>query len=409
MALTELGIKALKPKEKKYRVADSGGLCLEVTPAGGKFWRYRYRFLDKEQTLSIGKYPLVTLSEARRKRDEAKLLLLDGKNPSRQKKIEKIKQAQSHDNTFESCARRWLELKQENLNEKYRVQCLARMEQHVFPEIGNLPIADITIPDVVRVIETIADRGTAETAKRMKQLISQTFRYASQRGLCVHNPASDLRDIIQSEQQKHHPCVPMDQVPELLKSIEGYNGDHVVRCALKFLSLTFVRTSEIIGAQWDEIDFDKQEWHIPAQRMKMKRPHVVPLSRQAVEILQSLKPITGDKTHVFYSSRSKSRHISNGAFLNALKRTGYQGKMTGHGFRTIARTILNEKGFKPDWIEMQLAHSDKDKIRSAYNRAEYLLERKKMMQDYANILDSMRLADNNSVINLNQRQDIEIA
>lgn len=338
MALTELGIKALKPKEKKYRAADSGGLCLEVTPAGGKFWRYRYRFLDKEQTLSIGKYPLVTLSEARCKRDEAKLLLLDGKNPSRQKKIEKIKQAQSHDNTFESCARRWLELKQENLNEKYRVQCLARMEQHVFPEIGDLPIADITIPDVVRVIEKIADRGTAETAKRMKQLISQTFRYASQRGLCVHNPASDLRDIIKTEPQKHHPCVPMDQVSDLLKAIEGYNGDHVVRCALKFLSLTFVRTAEIIGAQWDEIDFDKQEWYIPAQRMKMKRPHVVPLSYQAIEILQSLKPITGDKTHVFYSSRSKSRHISNGAFLSALKRMGYQGKMTGHGFRTIAST-----------------------------------------------------------------------
>jgi hypothetical protein len=166
MALTELGIKALKPKEKKYRVADNSGLCLEIMPTGGKFWRYRYRFLNKEQTLSIGKYPLVTLSEARRKRDEAKLLLLDGKNPSRQKKIDKIKQAQSHDNTFESCARRWLDLKQANLNDKYRVQCLARMEQHVFPEIGDMPIDDITIPDIVMVIEKIASRGTVETAKR---------------------------------------------------------------------------------------------------------------------------------------------------------------------------------------------------------------------------------------------------
>lgn len=403
MALTELAIKALKPKDKKYRVADSGGLCLEIAPTGNKFWRYRYRFLEKEQTLTIGKYPLITLAEARKKRDEAKVMLMDGINPSRQKKIDKVRQAQSHDNTFESCARRWLELKQANLNKKYRIQCLTRMEQHVFPDIGNLPISDITIPDVVRVVEKIADRGTIETAKRMKQLISQTFRYASQRGLCIHNPASDLRDILQQSPQQHHSCVPMEDFPKLLQDIEGYNGDHIVRCALKFLSLTFVRTAEIIGAQWDEIDFDTQEWHIPAQRMKMRRPHIVPLSRQSIKILHSLKPITGDKMHVFYSPRSRSRHISNGAFLNALKRMGYKGRMTGHGFRTLASTILNEKGFNGDWIERQLAHADSDKIRSAYNRAEYLLERKKMMQEYANILDEMKKSNHNHVvIDINQ-------
>lgn len=395
MPLTELEIKHLKPKGKVYRVADSNGLCIEVALSGNKFWRYRYRVNGKFQMLSIGKYPLIGLSEARRKRDEAALTLAGGGNPSKEKKAQKLRNIVSSENTFEAIARKWLELKQSGLNEKYRTQCLVRMEQHVFPAIGALPIAEITIPDVVRVVEKIASRGTVETAKRMKQLISQTFRYAAQRGLCQHNPAADLRDVLPAKEEKHHRCIPVAEMPELLKAIHAYQGDTMVRLAAELLALTFVRTGELIGAKWDEIDWNREEWHIPKERMKMKRPHMVPLSRQALAILKELQTLTGDKLFIFYSSRSKARHISNGAILMMLRRIGYEKRMTGHGFRALASTILNEKGYNPDWIERQLAHEDQDKIRSAYNRAEYALERKKMMQDFADILDRMRNAPNN--------------
>ncbi len=387
MSLTELAIKALKPKKKLYRVADSGGLCLEVSPAGGKLWRWRYNFNGKGQMLALGKHPAVSLAEARKLRDGARDTLDAGKHPTREKKAQKLRNFHAGENTFEKVARAWLELKQSGMNEKYRVQCLARMEQHVFPQIGALPITEITIPDVVRVIEKIAKRGTVETAKRMKQLIGQTFRYASQRGLCQHNPAADLRDILPSTEEKHHPCIPPAELPDLLKAIRSYAGDRLVVLAMEMLALTFPRTNELIGAKWEEINWEREEWHIPKERMKMKRPHMIPLSRQALALLKEIHTLTGDKPFLFYSSRSKARHLSNGCILMALRRMKYQGRMTGHGFRSLASTILNEKNFNPDVIERQLAHEDGDKIRSAYNRAEYVLERKKMMGDWADFLD----------------------
>lgn len=386
MPLTELAIKHLKPKPKAYRVADGGGLCIEVSPAGGKLWRWRYYYLGKPQMLALGKYPAVSLAQARKKRDEARALLESGKNPSREKKIGKLRKAHENANTFELIARRSMETRGHGLNEKYRTQCLARMEQHVFPKIGALPITEITIPDVVEVIEAISKRGTVETAKRMKQIISQAFRYAAQRGLCQYNPAADLRDILPSKQQKHHACIPMEELPDLLNKIEA-RGNDFTKYAMQLLMLTFVRTGELIGAKWEEIHWEKQEWHIPKERMKMKRPHVVPLSRQTLAILRELQKLTGDKTYLFHSPASKSMHISNGTVLMGLRRMGYKNQMTGHGFRTLASTILNEQGYAPDVIERQLAHEDEDKVRAAYNRAEYLPERKKMMQDYADILD----------------------
>ncbi|MDX9690650.1 MAG: tyrosine-type recombinase/integrase [Alphaproteobacteria bacterium] len=389
MPLTELAIKALKPKTKLYRVADSGGLCLEVSPVGGKLWRWRYNYHGKGQMLALGKYPAVSLAEARRLRDAARDLLDAGKHPTREKKAQKLRNFHAGENTFEKVTRAWLELKQSGMNEKYRKQCLERLEQHVFPYIGPLPVSEITIPDVVRVVEKIAKRGTVETAKRMKQLIGQTFRYASQRGLCEHNPAADLRDILPSAEEKHHPCIPPAELPNLLKAMRAYQGDRLVVLAMELLVLTFPRTNELIGAKWEEIDWKREEWNVPKERMKMKRPHMIPLSRQALSILKELQTLTGDKPFIFYSSRSKSRHLSNGCVLMALRRMKYGGRMCGHGFRALASTILNEKGYNPDWIECQLAHQDADKIRSAYNRAEYVLERKKMMQDYANMLEAM--------------------
>ncbi len=288
-------------------------------------------------------------------------------------------------------------MKEGGLNPKYSKQCLVRMEQHVFPRIGDLPITDITIPDVVEVVEAIGKRGTVETAKRMKQLMGQIFRYAAQRGLCQHNPAADLRDILPSQEDKHHACIHPSELPDLMAKIEA-QSNNFGKYAMKLLMLTFVRTGELIGAKWEEINWDKEEWYIPKERMKMKRPHVVPLSSQTLAILKQLQAYTGNKTHIFHSAASASKHISNGTVLMGLRRMGYQNKMTGHGFRTLASTILNEKGYPPDIIERQLAHEDEDKIRSAYNRAEYLLERKKMMQEYANFLDEMLSNSKNKVL-----------
>lgn len=389
MPLTELAIRSLKPRTRLYRVADSRGLCLEITPNGSKLWRYRFYHLGKAQMTALGKYPSISLAQARRLRDEAQILLEQGKHPTNHKRAEKLRQAIKGEKTFKRIALMWMETRKKTLNEKYAKQNLERLKQHVFPVIGALPVAEITIPDVVRVIERIADKGTIETAKRMKQIIGQIFRYATQRGLCEHNPATDLKDILPSREEKHHPCLPISEIPQLLRDIEARDADFS-KYALQLIMLTFVRTSELIGARWDEIDWKQQEWNIPKERMKMKRPHLVPLSKQALEILKELHQITGKYEYIFYSPASKSKHISNGTILMALRRMGYATRMSGHGFRTLASTILNEKGFTPDAIERQLAHEDEDKIRSAYNRAEYYDERKKMMQDYTDILDFLR-------------------
>jgi integrase len=402
MALTELAIKNLKPREKLYRIKDTGGLCMEVSPAGGKLWRWRYYYQGKEQMLALGKYPALSLAEARRKRDDARDLLEIGKHPTREKKVQKLRKAHEGANTFEKIARRWFEVKEEGLNKKYVTQNLARIEQHVFPKIGDLPIAEITIPDVVGVVEAIGKRGTIETAKRMKQLIGRVFRYASQLGLCQHNPAADLRDLLPTPEENHHACIHPSELSQLIHKIEARDNDFT-KYAMKLLMFTFVRTGELIGAKWEEIDWDKEEWHIPKERMKMKRPHVVPLSQQALSILKELQEQTGDKTFIFFSAASKSKHISNGTVLMGLRRMGYKNKMTGHGFRTLASTILNEKGYVPDVIERQLAHEDEDKIRSAYNRAEYLLERKKMMQEYADYLESVQNNAGRNVVMLNNQ------
>ena len=403
MPLTALAIKKLLPQEKTYRKADSGGLCIEVTPSGGKLWRWKYRFDGTAQMLSLGKWPEVSLEEARRLRDEARVLLRDGKHPTREKKAEKLRQSVAGENTFEEVARKWLEVKSKGMNERYGAISLSRLERLVFPHLGALPIKEITITDVVRVVEKMGEHGTIETAKRMKQVISQTFRYAAQRGLCDQNPAADLRDILPPSEEKHHACIKPAELPELLHKMDAYKGDILSTTAMHLLALTFVRTGELIGAKWEEIDFNRAEWHIPKERMKMKRPHVVPLARQALDLLEALKPLTGDKEHIFHSQRGKHKHISNGAVLMALRRMGYQGRMTGHGFRALASTILNEKSYAPDVIERQLAHEDGDKIRSAYNRAEYLLERKKMMQDYADLLDAMRGSDGENVLEMKKR------
>ncbi len=403
MVLTTLQIKNAKEKAKLYRLADASGLCIEIKPSGSKLWRYRYRANGKQLMIGLGKWPEVTLEQARKKRDEAKAQLADGKNPSLERKAQKLRRMAEGENTFERVARSFIAIKAKGLNPHYAEQTITRMEQYIFPKLGALPITEITTPDVVRVIEKIGEAGTVETAHKIKRLISQTFRYAVRRGMCQYNPAADLWGILPPSEEKHHPCIPPAEMPELLRKMADYNGDPLTVAAIHLLALTFVRTGELIGARWEEINLAKAEWHIPKERMKMKRPHIVPLSKQAIAILKGLQPLTGDKEHVFHSQRGKSKHISNTAVLMALRRMGYQGRMTGHGFRTMASTILNEQNYKADWIERQLAHEDGDKVRSAYNRAEYLLERKKMMQDYADLLEKMRESNGANIHTLNKK------
>jgi integrase len=401
MRLTDMKIRSAKPRDKPYRLGDQHGLYLVVTPTGGKLWRYNYRLNQKAQTLSLGAWPIIGLSEARQKLIEAKGLIQTGKHPTREKQAQKLRQVKDGENSFGKVCRMMLGQKSGHLNQKYATQCLTRMEQHVFPLIGDLPITEITIPDVVRVLEKLADRGTVETAKRMKQIISQTFRYATQRGLCAHNPAADMRDILPKTEDKHHACVPIAEFPELLHAMAAYKGDPLTVAAMHLLALTFVRTNELIGAQWVEIDFSREEWHIPKERMKRRKPHIVPLSRQTIAILKALQPITGHREHIFHSGAARAKHISNGAVLMALRRMGYQGRMTGHGFRALASSILYEKEYMPQAIEIQLAHDDPNEVRASYNyQAQYLLERKKMMQDWADYVDDLRNGATTNIIRL---------
>jgi integrase len=399
MALTALAIKNMKPQKALYMVADSGGLCLAISPTGGKLWRYRYRLAGKQQIMGLGKWPEVTLEQARKRRDEAKATLEGGKSPLRERKAQKLRNSFNGENTFERIARNWLALKSKNLNPKYAKQTVARLEQHVFPHLGALPITEITIPDVVRVVEKMGAHGTIETARRMKQCIGQVFRYAAQRGLCQFNPAADIRDVLPTTPEKHHSCIKPAELPDLLRAMAAYEGEPMTRRAMHLLAMTFVRTGELIAAKWEEIDFARAEWHIPKERMKMRRPHMVPLSRQVLALLREQHKETGTRDFVFFNAASKSKHLSNGAVLMALRRMGYQGRMTGHGFRALASNILYEKGYKPEWIERQLAHEESNKVAGAYNyHAEYLLERKKMMQDYADLLDKMRESDVQNIV-----------
>lgn len=387
--LTDPKIKSLKPRAKPYRVADGRGLCLQVNPTGNRFWRYRYRFNGAAQMFTLGEYPDVGLQTARRMRDEARAQVKQGIHPTRAKHAEKLRKTKEGANTFELVTRQWFGLQQDKLNKKYHAQNLRRMEQLIFPHMGKLPVTEITTPVVVDAIERIGARGTIETANRMKQVIGQIFRYSIQKGLCVMNPAADLRGILPFKAGKHHPCIPLAELPDLLQAIEKREEDFS-KIAMELLSLTFVRTGELIGARWEEINWDRGEWLIPANRMKAKRPHIVPLSRQTIRVLERLRKLTGEREFLFFSAASKSKHMSNGTVLMALRRMGYQGRMSGHGFRSLASTLLNEKGFSSDDIELQLAHVENNKVRAAYNHAERLLERKAMMQKYADMLDTIR-------------------
>ena len=398
MPLSEMRVRNARPESKPYKLFDGGGLFLMVSslagkpgdgkPAVSKLWKVKYRYLGKEREYAAGAYPIIGLSEAREIRDNVKRLLTGGTDPTQHRRNTMQQKAEAAENTFASVARRWMEIKKAENSHKDR--SLRRLELHAFPRIGFRPIGEIKTMELASCLEAIEKDGINETAHRIKQLIQQVFRYAVRKGLIEHNPAGDLRDIIGHEPVVSRACIPPAELPQLLRDMEAYNGDKLTIAAMRLLLLCFTRTGELIGARWGEIDWNRQEWVIPAARMKMRNPHLVTLSRQALEIFKELHEITGKHDLVFFSPANKDKHISNNAVLSALKRMGYAGRMTGHGFRSLASTILNEqRKYHPDIIERQLAHTDRNEVRAVYNRADYILERKKMMQDWADFLDSV--------------------
>jgi len=386
MPLSDMKIRNAKPKSKPYKLAAGGGLFVSIMPTGSKLWRLKYRYMGKEKLFSIGPYPLVTAAEACTIRDNVKKLLANGIDPTQHRRITRQQKMEAGLNTFEAVARRWLSIKK--IEDTHEARSLRRLELHAFPRIGFRPIGEIKTIELANCLEAIEREGIIETANRIKQLMQQVFRYAVRRGIIEHNPAGDLRDIISHAPVQNRACIPPAELPVLLRDMQNYNGDKLTKAAMGLLALTFVRTGELIGAKWNEIDWERQEWRIPAERMKMRNPHFVPLSKQAMTIFKELRDITGRHDFVFSSPANKSKHISNNAVLSALKRMGYAGRMTGHGFRSLASTILNEQRiYHSDVIERQLAHADRNEVRAVYNRADYHLERIKMMQDWADYLD----------------------
>lgn len=394
MALTDVKVRSAKAEAKSYKLYDSNGLFVLVNPSGSKLWRLKYQYLKKERLFAVGAYPDIGLKEAREIAANVKKQIAQGIDPTQQRRNTKFKNLEASEQTFEALTRRWLEIKK--IDPTHKERSLRRMELHAFPRLGARPIGDISTVELVSCLETIERKNVLETAHRVKQLVQQVFRYAVRKGLITHNPAGDLRDMLAFPVKNNFACIEPSELPSLLKAMRDYKGDVLTRSAMWLLALTFVRTGELRAACWDEFDWGRAEWHIPAERMKMRRDHVVPLSRQALTILKELQEKTGKQPYVLYSASNKLKYLSEGAVLGALRRMGYHGRMTGHGFRALASTILNEQRiYHPDVIEKQLAHADRNEVRAAYNRADYMLERKKMMQDWADYLDrALQTPDN---------------
>lgn len=393
MPLTDTALKTAKPQEKPYRLSDSGGLYIEVAPSGGKWWRLKYRFEGKEKRLSLGTYPEVSLKDARERRDEARKLVAAGVDPSVHRQATKAAKEAENANTFEVVAREWFGKQSATWASSHADKVLARLENDLFPYLGKRPVAAITAPELLAVLRKIEAREAIDTSHRARQNCSQIFRYAIATGRAVRDPAADLKGALAPTKQSHFASMTDPKaIGGLLRAIDGYQGEPVTKGALRLAPLVFVRPGELRHAEWSEIDLDKAEWNIPAEKMKMREPHLVPLSAQAIAVLRDLQPLTGDGRYVFPSPRTSKKPISDNAILAALRRMGFaKEEMSGHGFRAMARTLLDEVlQVRPDYIEHQLAHAVRDPNGRAYNRTAHLAERRKMMQLWADYLDGLR-------------------
>jgi integrase len=389
MPLTNTAIRNAKPGDKTIKLYDEHGLYMELSPNGGKWWRLKYRYSGKEKRLSLGVYPDVSLKDARDRRDEARKLLASEIDPSEHRKAQKL--AKGEGNSFEAVAREWFAKYSTNWTADHGGRIIRRLERNVFPWIGDKAIAGVTAPELLAVIQRIEKRGALETAHRALGNCGQVFRYAIATGRAERDPSGDLRDALPPAKGEHFAAVTEPkQVAEILRAIDGYEGSLIVRCALRLAPLVFVRPGELRKSEWADIDFDKLEWRYRVT--KTNSQHIVPLSRQAVEILKEIQPLTGNGRYVFPGARSKDRPMSDNAILAAMRRMGIgKEEMSGHGFRAMARTILDEVlGVRPDFIEHQLAHAVRDPNGRAYNRTAHLEERKKMMQQWADYLDKLK-------------------
>lgn len=392
MSLTDTAIRNAKPQAKPYKLADEKGLFLQVQPNGSRYWRFKYRFDGKEKLLALGVYPDVSLKEAREKRDAARKQVAADVDPGEHRKAVKTARAASVENSFEVIAREWFGKHCPNWAKTHSSKIIRRFENDVFPWIGKRPVAQITAPELLTVLRRIESRGTLDTAHRALQNCGQVFRYAVATGRAERDPSGDLRGALPPVKQQHYASVTDPKaIGELLRAMDTYRGSFIAKCALRLAPLVFVRPGELRKAEWVEIDLDAAEWRIPAARMKKQQLHIVPLATQAVAILRELQPLTGDGQYVFPGVRTNQRPMSDNTVNAALRRLGYKSdEMTAHGFRSMASTLLNEQGWHRDAIERQLAHAERNAVRAAYNYAEHLPERRRMMQAWADHLDLLK-------------------
>ena len=386
MPLTDIQIRRAKAQDKPFTLSDGQGLSLLINPDGSKGWRFRYRFAGKARLMSFGSYSLVSLAEARDKRETARKQVANGIDPVEERKAQKLAQQLSSENSFEAISREWHANKADRWTLAYREEILKTFEQDVFPHIGRRSISEIKPLELLEVLRRIEKRGALEKTRKVRQRCGEVFRYAIITGRADYNPAPDLASALAVPKQKHHPFLSAEELPHFVQDLETYTGSIITKNATKIVMLTGVRTQEMRFATWGEIDFDKGIWEIPAERMKMRRSHLVPLSAQVIDLFQQLKPITGHYPYIFIGRNNRKKPISKESINQVIELLGYKGRATGHGFRHTMSTTLHEEGFDSVWIEMQLAHVDKNSIRGIYNHAQYLDGRSRMLQFYADQL-----------------------
>lgn len=410
MPLTDSAIKNAKPRDdgKPAKLTDAQGLTLWVMPNGSKYWRLKYRFLGKEKLLALGVYPEVSLKEARLKRDEARRLLVDGVDPSAKRQEDKLTAQIAAANNFEAIAKEWHARESHEWSAAHSIRVMSAMETHIFPFIGQRPIAEIKPLELLEILRKVERAGNIETAGRLRQRCSAIFRLAILTGRCDSDPAATLSDALKTQQVEPRKALKQEDIPDFLRALEQYEGNNQTKLMMELMLLTFTRVGEMSLAKWEEVDFDTALWTIPPEHRKLPEkskktapPHLVPLSSQALKIVRELHMISGGREHIFPNRNEPSRPMSPETLRRALHRMGFKGKADVHGFRSTASTILNEHGFNPDAIERQLSHTERNKVRAAYNRAEYLIERRAMMQWWADFLTNLRMGKNTNPAPIN--------